>query len=493
MDSLKKTAPTDGATATAASIGCRAPSSRPVRAVDPAVARADSVFAEALHQSRPLAKPGSGLAARTISTVRRGNAQHAVLRRETARRFVEDGRYLQSFVRGAHPAGTAAEVVAAHALKVGEPIVNAGRTAPNVTDVRVATDGSSRRDILFLVQGRRGLRFYVGGGQVKTGQAGYLTRTLEPLPQQDGYGATAYVDAGYVADNGSPRVGPGAFSQAQAARLRKSGVKLRGIRDLHLRGEQLVRDVRGHGVDGLRPTQRARLVQLRDDIARAHRPGAVAGRVLRGAAVGAATAAVLTLCLQVASDGEVDVDQLGNVGVRAGLLAAGGQVADATLFQVFRGQGVPAETARTAAANSVAVGFCALAVGADALAELRRYGNGGVTRTDAVAGIALKSSADVLPIMCAPLGLAAVPIVVGGQLLVRGVLSRYRAHAARLDELDATTRRSVAEELARAKVLSANAATDDDHTQSVLRDSAALEDRIHRTLGLTPTAATITL
>ena len=55
----------------------------------------------------------------------------------------------------------------------------------------------------------------------------------------------------------------------------------------------------------------------------------------------------------------------------------------------------------------------------------------------------------MLPILCAPFGLAAVPIVVGGQLVVRGFLSRYCSHAARLDELDVATRRSVAEELAR--------------------------------------------
>lgn len=256
---------------------------------DPAVLARESAFREAIHQARPLADAGSGLEQRTLRVVRNGNARHAVLSEATSRRLITRARDLTDLVKGRYPSSTPAEVVVAHDFKVHNAggdarIVNpAPHRSPNVVDVRVAADCQSRRDILFLIEDpKTGLRFYKSGGQVKTGSPGYVSRSLEGLPDKLDYGQTAYVDAKYVNPDGTPRVGPNALSQSQARRLQQCKVTLRGIEDLEARANQLTDDIASHAADGLSPESRAQLQQLRDDIARAYQGRALAGRVAGG-------------------------------------------------------------------------------------------------------------------------------------------------------------------------------------------------------------------
>lgn len=434
---MKKKEAVRGEAGVAASVAAEAStvvriSTRPVG--DPGVLTRESVFREAIHQTSPLAEAGSGLENRTLKLVQNGNARHPLLNEATSRRLITEGRDLTDLLKGRYPSATPAEVVVAHDFKVqntgGDPgIVNpAPHRSPNVVDVRVAADCQSRRDILFLIEDpKKGLRFYKSGGQVKTGSAGYVSRSLEGLPEKLDYGQTAYVDAKYVNADGTPRIGPDAFSESQARRLQQSKVRLRGIKDLERRADQLADDIAKHAGDGLSPESRAQLQQLRDDIARAYRGRALAGRVAGGAAIAAASAALLTLIVQVASGGEVEVTDIRDAAGKGALFGAGGALAEAGIYHAATHVGAAPEVARAAAHQGVAVGFCLIAVGTDVWSEVAAARRGDISAASAASGSCAKAALDLLPLVLAPLGLWGVPVLLGAQLGGRWVISRLRA------------------------------------------------------------------
>lgn len=488
---MKKKKSVRGVEGVAASVAAAAStvvkiSTRPV--ADPGILARESVFREAVHQVCPLAEAGSGLESRTLKLVQNGNARHTLLNEATSRRLITEGRDLTDLLTGRYPSSTPAEVVVAHDFKVqnagGDPgIVNpAPHRSPNVVDVRVAADCQSRRDILFLIEDpKKGLRFYKPGGQVKTGAPGYVSRSLGGLPERLGYGQTAYVDAKYVNPDGTPRVDPDAFSESQARRLQQSKVRLRGIKDLETRANQLEDDITKHAGDRLSPESRAQLQQLRDDIARAYKGRALAGRVAGGAAAAAVGAALLALIVQVASGGQIEMTHIRDAAGKGALFGAGGALAEAGLYHAATHAGVAPEAARAAAQQVVAVGFCLVAVGTDVWSEIAAARRGDISTASAVSGSCAKAALDLLPLVLAPLGLWGIPVLLGAQLGGRWVIGRLRAKDEALGALiiedlgaAAALHSSLDQMLDEADALQSECASTDDIFRSVMAPRSRL-------------------
>lgn len=410
-----------------------------VPVVDPAVLDQGRVFSEAVRQTEPLAAAGSREAAQAAKVVGDGTALPNGLKAETCKRLVTNGKTLESFVSGANPNGKAAEVVAVadyRDLHAGaDPgMTNAPRkVASNVHDIRLSPDHASRKDLVFQFRTKDGMLITKSNGQVKTGSGQYVSDKLVQMAETPGYGKVGYVDSRFVNPDGTPRVAPGAFNEAQARRLQKAKVRLRGIRDLDSRGEQLVDNISKHTKDGLDPVARRQLQQLRDDIARAYQPKGIATRVAGGAAVAAATAAILTLVVQAASGGDVDVATVGDAAGKGAAFGAGGALADAGIYHAATKLGMAPEAAKSLAQQGVAAGFCLLAVGADVFAEVKAARAGEVSTASAVAGSSAKAALDLLPFVLAPLGLAGVPVLIGAQLGGRWVIGKLRAADRRIE------------------------------------------------------------
>ncbi|MYC13821.1 MAG: hypothetical protein F4Y39_08860 [Gemmatimonadetes bacterium] len=409
-----------------------APTITPRAVTDPGVIDQGRVFSEAVHQTQPLASAGSREAAQAAQAVGDGTALQNGLRPETCERLVTNGKELGSLVSGANPNGKAAEVVAVSDYRDlhtgGDPnITNAPhKIADNVQDIRLSPDHASRKDLVFQFRTKDGMLITKPNGQVKTGSGQYVSRKLVQMAESPGYGKVGYVDSRYVNPDGTPRVAPDGFTDAQARSLQKAKVRLRGIKDLDSRAEKLVEDIVKHADDGLDPVARQHLQQLRDDIAMAYQPRNVATRVAGGAAAAAATAAILTLIFQVASGGEIDVAEVGKAAGKGALFGAGGAIADAGIYHGGASFGMTPEAAKAVSQNGVAVGFCLLAVGADVFSEIKSARQGDISVANAVAGSAFKSALDVLPLVLAPLGIAGVPILVGTQIGGRWVIDRVR-------------------------------------------------------------------
>jgi len=435
----------NAAAAGASSVGIASPvdiSAKPV--TDPNVLDQGGVFSEAVHQTRPLAEPGSDLAKQASNLIRNGNARHPQLGDETTQRLVTEGKELSDFLKGRYPESKAAEIVVAHDFKAAHAglesgIINASPStnpSSNVVDVRVSPDPQARRDILFLIEDeKRQLRFYRSGGQVKTGANSYVSKTVAQLPDLIDYGETAYVDAKYVNPDGSPKVGPDAFTAKQAQLLQKAKVRLRGIPNLEERSEALIKNIVEHGHDGLDPIARQQLKQLRDDIASAYQPGSVAARLAVGAATSAASAALITLAVQVASGGDVDVTAVGSAAKRGALFGAGGTLADAGIYHAATHLGVAPEIAKSLAQQGVTAGFCLITIGTDVLSEVRAANAGELATADAIAGSSAKTALALLPCMLTSLGLAGVPLLVGAQLGGRWAIAKVREADRRLKML----------------------------------------------------------
>ena len=393
----------------------------------------ESLYQEAIHQTQPLADKGSNLARSTRKLVQNGNARHAQLHKQTAERMIVEGREMSDLIKGRHQAATSAEVVVAHDFKNHHTGADAGIINPasqhpkNVADVRIATDSQSRRDILFLIEDpNHKIKFYRSGGQVKTGSPDYVSRSLEILPEKFDYGQTAYVDAKYVNLDGTPRVAPDAFSEAQAQRLRRSKVRLRGFKDLEARAEQLTDDLINAQVDGLSPESRARLIQLRDDIAKTYRGGRLAGRIAAGAATAAASAALLTIIIQVASGGEINLKEIGQASGKAALYGAGGTLVEGGFYHVATHMGATPEVAQATAQQTLAVGFCLIAAATDIWSEVSATRRGEISKKNAASGACAKVALDCLPLVLAPLGLIGLPILLGAQIGGRYIISHLR-------------------------------------------------------------------
>ncbi len=436
----KKVEDAPAAAVSGASAGVVSPvevAAKPV--VDPGVLDQGRVFSEAVRQTEPLAAAGSREAAQAARAVGDGTALPNGLKTETCKRLVTNGKSLESLVAGAHPNGKAAEVVAVADYRDlhagGDPgITNTPKkVAPNVHDIRLSPDHASRKDLVFQFRTKDGMLITKPNGQVKTGSGQYVSDKLVQMAETPGYGKVGYVDSRYVNPDGTPRVASDAFTEGQARRLQKAKVRLRGIRDLDSRSEQLVDNIAKHADDGLDPVARRQLQQLRDDIARAYQPKGIATRVAGGAAVAAATAAIVTLVVQAASGGEVDVATVGEAAGKGAAFGAGGALADAGIYHAATKLGMAPEAAKSLAQQGVAAGFCLLAVGADVFAEVKADRSGEVSTASAVAGSSAKAALDVLPFVLAPLGLVGVPVLIGAQLGGRWVIGKLRAADRRIE------------------------------------------------------------
>ena len=332
-----------------------------------------------------------------------------------------------------HRAGNAAEVVAAADyldLHAGDDpgITNSPqRVADNVQDIRVSPDSQSRKDFLFSFRTKDGMvPIMKPNGQVKTGKGQYVSDTLVKMAETPGYGKVGYVDARYVNSDGTPRVAPDGFTKGQARQLQKAKVCLRGINDLDARAEALVKNVDKHSEDGFHPVAREQLRQLPADIARTYQPGKVATRMVGGVATAAATAAVLTLVLQLATEGKIELSAVGDSAKTGALYGGGSVLADAGIYHVATLLGKTPEVAKSYAQTGVAAGFCLFAVVVDVQSEIKSVRDGEVTTANAVAGTAAKVALDMLPFVVAPLGIAGIPVVVGAQVGGRWIINRVR-------------------------------------------------------------------
>lgn len=443
------------------------PSIAAVPVTDAAILDQGRVFAEAARHTHPVAPAGSVAVEQVASALREGTALPKGIRAETATRYASEVRDVETLFNGAHPTGKAAEVVAAsdyRALHAGNDpgIVNPPeRVATNVADIRLAPDPSSRKDLLFAFEKPNGELIWKYNGQVKTGSGQYIADSLVEMANAPGYGKVAYVDASLVNPDGTPRVGAGAFTESQAQRLQTAKVRLRGIPKLHERSRLLLDNIKASKADGLDPVAREQLQRLRDDIAVAYQPRGVAGRVVGGAAMAAAAAAVMSLLVQLATEGKVDVQALkGAVGTGAAY-GAGGTVADAALYHLgTKALEMAPEAAKEFAKNGVAVGFCVIALATDLVSEVRGVGRGDVTATGAVGGFAAKAALDLLPLVIAPLGLPALPLLVAVQVGGRWLVGRAR-------EADRVIARAIAEDFAMADALGERLQALDDTTARI--------------------------
>ncbi|MDI1477174.1 hypothetical protein [Polyangium sp. y55x31] len=405
-------------------------------AQSPAAAVQALDFAEALYQTQPLVPWAGRETAQAAQLVAESTARVRGLLPETAYRMVTSPRDLFSFITGPHPSGKTAEIVVAaefRDLHAGaEPRMHNGPryVSSNVVDVRLSPDTASRRDLLFQVRTRDGV-LTVAGGQVKTGSGQYVSESLIKMAQTSGYGRTGYVDARFVNLDGSPRIAPDAFTANQAQRLREAGVQLRGILDLEERARLLVENIVGHGEDGLDPVAREELVRLRDDIAAAYGLGGVADRAVGSAASAAATSALVSLMMQAASGGRVDMAQVAHSAAGAAVWGAGSVAADALVYEAATGMGLAPEVARAVAQRTVAVGCCVIGVVSDALAEANAVREGRATVMDALSAGAFKTTMGLLPLVMPALGVG-VPVLAAVQIGGRWALAALRNSEASL-------------------------------------------------------------
>jgi hypothetical protein len=433
--------------ATVAAIGVGAPKVSASRVTDAVTRGRARFFAEAIRQGRPMAQPGTSAAARIAQTVRNGTARVNGISGPTAERYITASRPIDALVNGANPTGKTAEVVVAKVyrdLHMGRKsgIVNPpSQVAKNVADIRLAPDPACRKDLLFGFETSNGDLVFKHNGQVKTGGPQYVSNKLVKMARTPGYGKVGYVDARFVNPDGTPKVGSGAFTNAQARRLQQAKVELRGIPDLDRHAKSLVQDIKAAKTDGLDPIARKQLEQLRNDIAKAYRARGMAGRIGGAAGIAAASAAVVSILVQLVTDGKVDVRA---VGASAGTGAAFGAVgagADAGLYHIAtRALDMTPEAAKGFAQQGVAVGFCVVAIGADLIAEVRAASRGDVSTTGAVGGIAAKIALDLLPLALAPLGLVGLPVLVGAQIGGRWVIAKAR-------DADRALRLAIAEDI----------------------------------------------
>lgn len=415
---------------------------------DPSILDQTRVFEELCRQTQPIAQPGSASATTLAKIISEDTARSTGLTVETAERQVTTSRPIETLINGRHPTGKAAEVVAAsdyRALHEGSDpgIVNSPKkVATNVKDIRLAPDAGSKKDLLFAFEAEDGRFIWKHNGQVKTGGGQYVADSLVEMAKTPGCGKVAYVDARYVNPDGTPRVAPDAFTEAQAKKLHEAGVRLRGIPDLEQRAADLVENINKYKEDGLTPEARKQLETLRDDIATAYEWKGVMGRMAGGAAIGAASAAILSLVVQLATEGKVDIKALGKATGTGAAFGAAGAAVDAGFYHLAtKILELPPEAAKEFAQNGVATGFCLIAIGVDLSSEIRSLHEGNITTAGFVAGGCIKTALDLLPLVIAPLGLVSLPILVGSQMGGRWLIAKVRAR-------DQAIKRAVAEDMA---------------------------------------------
>lgn len=460
---------------------CAHPHVVPRAVTDPGVLDQGRVFAEAVNQTRPIATCDSEV--RHISNViQKGTGQSRGISQVSADRMATKARTLDSFTQGPNPRGLAAEVVAVSDYRVlhagaNPGIVNApDHVSPHVRDIRVAPDCSSRKDLILAID-MKGRIVWKYNGQVKTGGSQYVADSLVKMANTPGYGKTGYVDSRYVNMDGTPRVAPDAFTPAQARRLQEARVRLRGLPDLEARAEQLIGNIRAFRVDGLNPVARNELKLLRNDIAAAYGARSVSVRVGGGAVASAASAALVSLVVQLVTDGEIDARSVGKSAGVAAIIGAVGVAADAGLYHVGRrGLEMTPEVAKEFAKQKVAIGSCVISVGTDVASEIRAARRGDVSMVGATGGAAAKTALDLLPLVMAPLGLIGIPVLAGAQIGGRLLVEKGR-------EADRVLGSANATDDARANDIKARMVTFTGGIEDAFADNSDTDDIFHRVMG----------
>lgn len=432
-DSTHRTQGAAAASSAATAIGTTNPKVSPRPVTDPAVLDQGRLFSEVHRQAQPLTDVGSTGLPGIVPIVRDGSARKYGISAEKAEGYATSPRPPASLLQGPHPKGKAAEVVAISDYRMlhdgADPgIINPPKhIAGNVADIRLSPDNYSCKDLLFGFQTKNGHVLWKYNGQVKTGSGTYITESLVKMTQTDGYGKVGYVDARFVNTDGSPKVGPDAFTPFQARQLQDANVELRGIPDLEKRATLLLKNIAASQQDSLDPVARKQLEQLRDDIAAAYRAKGVAGRLAGGVAIGAASAALVSIVMQLATDGRVDAKAVGHSVGAGAAFGIGGAAADAGMYHLAtKSLGMLPEAAKDLAQQGVAGGFCLVAAGADVFSEIRAADSGELTALEAVCGSAAKATLDLLPLLLAPLGLVSLPILIGAQIGGRYLLAKMR-------------------------------------------------------------------
>lgn len=472
----------DSASATAVTDALR-PNIVKVPVTDAATLDQSRIFAEALKQTQSLAPSDTPHASRVAKTIHAGTARPRGISPETAKRYATSSRTLDAFFTGANPTGKAAEVVAAsdyRAVHAGHEtgIVNPPKhVAQNFVDIKLAFDPASRKDLLFAFETKTGDLIWKYNGQVKTGKPQYVADSLIKMSRTPGYGKIGYIDSGLVNPDGTARVGPGAFTKGQAKRLQEAKVRLRGIPNLEDRAAQFMVDIKASRADGLDPLARHQLRQLRDDIAFAYKPRGVAGRIGGGAAVAAASAAVVSLVVQFATNGQIDAKALGHAAGTGAVFGAAGAAADAGLYHLAtNAMSMSPEAAQAFAQHGVAGGFCVLAIATDLFSEVGAARRGDVTVADATSGAAVKTALDLLPLVMGPLGLVGLPILVIAQVGGRWLLTKAR-------DADRELSREIASDAAFANKISARLADFSRAVDAVNDECSSTDERFLEVMG----------
>lgn len=455
---------------------------------DAAVLDRGQVFFEALRQTQPIIQPGSSNVTRIAEIVKIGTARGTGISLGVAEKYVTSPRSIDElFLSGANQIGKTAEAVVTndylrlHESKCTGGMVNPPqRIAENVADIRISPDPASRKDLFFAFKTKNGNLIFKPNGQVKVGGPQYVSDSLCKMAKTPGYGKIGYVDAKYVNVDGAPKVGPGAFTEAQAERLQAAGVKLRGIQGLEQRAQALLGDLKASKVDALDPVARKQLETLRDDISQAYSARGVAGRVATGLGAGAASAAVVSLLVQLASNGEVELKTVGEAAAQGAVFGAVQATADAALYhtatQVLE---MAPEAAKAFAQQGVAVGFCLVAVGTDLFTEVGFAKRGEITAESAVSGLAGKTALNLLPLVMAPLGLVGLPILVGAQIGGRWLIAKSR-------EVDRLIKAAVEQDIALVRSLELRTIKFSELVGATHSDCDATDEVFRRAMGVSP-------
>lgn len=121
---------------------------------------------------------------------------------------------------------------------------------------------------------------------------------------------------------------------------------------------------------------------------------------------------------------------MATVGKSAGTGAAYGIVStllDSALYHLGnRVLDMAPEVAKEFAGKTVSVAFCLLAVGSDAVSEVRAARRGDVTAEGAAYGLSMKVALDVLPLLLGPLGLPGLPVLIAAQVGGRMLITKMR-------------------------------------------------------------------
>ncbi|WP_160680830.1 hypothetical protein [Clostridium sp. C8-1-8] len=362
------------------------------------------------------------------------------MKNDTVENMLNRNREIKDLIKGANPQGKTKEVVAAYEyrkLQNGDDsgVVNAPKhNSPNVKDIRLSPDDASKRDLVFKIDIGDDKLILAPGGQVKTGEAKYIADSLCEMAKKKSYGKTAILDAKFVNNDGTPRIGEDAFTPQQARKIKEAGIRLRGVKDLDKRGEALLENLKKAELDGLNPVEREQLIKLRNDIAKAYSGKAVAGRMLGGAAIAFATAAVISMIIQYNTNKKIEVRPLLESSGKAAGTGVLGVLFDAGLYKFAIKKGKAPEVAKIFAQEGVTSGFCLIAAVADIANEVKSAYNGDISILDSIAGSSLKTAIDLLPIVLMPLGFAGVPISMGTQIGGRWILSKLRNFDTKIKE-----------------------------------------------------------